>query len=297
MLYLTLRQHEYVVAIAREGSLAAAARALAVSQPSLSVALSQVEARLGRRLFLRRRGGPVMPTPMGRLFVAEAEVLLSLAGRLEDAEALEARRGRVTVGCHEDLAPAHLAPMLRHLRASLPGHEIEAVVDDFEGLMRGLADGRLDLAVSWDLGLDASLDRREVARVAPRAHVVPGDPLGVRTTLAELASRSLILFEEGPSIRHVLRLFASKGLRPRVAHRVRAFETMRSLAANGEGTGLAYARPPPGPTHDGRALRTVPVTDREAAESIVLIRPEGATPAPAAAAAWDHLSAPDLWSG
>ena len=297
MLYLTLRQHEYVVAVAREGSLAGAARALAVSQPSLSVALSQVEARLDRRLFLRRRGGPVTPTSTGRLFVAEAERILALAARLEDAEALEARLGHVTVGCHEDLAPAHLASMLRRLRASLSGQEIEAVADDFEGLTRGLADGRLDLAASWDLGLDASLDRCEVARVAPRAHVPPRDPLGARTTLAELASRPLILFEEGPSIRHILRLFTSKGLRPRVAHRVRAFETMRSLAANGEGTGLAYARPPPGPTHDGRKLRTVAVTDPEATEAIVLIRPGGTTPPPAAAAAWHHLVAPEFWSG
>ena len=52
MLYITLRQLEYVVAVARAGSLSEAAKTLGVSQPSLSVAITQVEDRLGLKLFI-----------------------------------------------------------------------------------------------------------------------------------------------------------------------------------------------------------------------------------------------------
>ena len=56
MLYLTLRQYEYVCAVGRHGSLSAAAAALNVSQPALSAALTKIESHLSQPLFMRRRG-------------------------------------------------------------------------------------------------------------------------------------------------------------------------------------------------------------------------------------------------
>ena len=47
MLYISLRQYEYIVAVAEAGSLTRAAEHLNVSQPSLSVAITRVEERLG----------------------------------------------------------------------------------------------------------------------------------------------------------------------------------------------------------------------------------------------------------
>ena len=52
MLYISLRQYEYIVAVAEAGSLTRAAEHLNVSQPSLSVAITRVEERLGALLFL-----------------------------------------------------------------------------------------------------------------------------------------------------------------------------------------------------------------------------------------------------
>lgn len=49
----TPRQLEYIVAVADTGSVGAAADLLNVSQPSLSAQLSEVEADLGIKLFLR----------------------------------------------------------------------------------------------------------------------------------------------------------------------------------------------------------------------------------------------------
>jgi len=65
VLYLSLRQLEYVVAVAHAGSLALAAQQVNVSQPALSVAVTHVETHLGRMLFLRRKGVPVTLTGFG----------------------------------------------------------------------------------------------------------------------------------------------------------------------------------------------------------------------------------------
>ena len=81
MLSVTLRQLEYVVAIGAHRSVSSAAAALHVSQPALSVALKQLEELLGKPLFLRRSGSPMIPTSFGRDFLAGAARLLDDAHR------------------------------------------------------------------------------------------------------------------------------------------------------------------------------------------------------------------------
>ncbi|MCC0065068.1 MAG: LysR family transcriptional regulator [Defluviimonas sp.] len=294
MLYMTLRQMEYVVAVARGRSLSEAAVQLNVSQPSLSNALTQVEARLGHRLFRRRKGTATTLTPEGEVFVGEAEALLARARRLEDpARYARARTGRLGLGLFDDLAPFHLGPLLDALARALPDVEVHYSVADFEVLARDLLDGRIDMAVSYDLGLDASFRRDELARVPPQALLAPDDPLAgqARVTLAELADRPLILFNEGLSVRHMLGLFRQVGARPRVAHRVRSLEVMRSLAAGGVGTGISYSAPDTAQTYDGRRVVSVPISDGFAAEPIVLVRPAEARPDDRSRAAAEAIAA------
>lgn len=274
MLYISLRQLEYVVAVAHAGSLTVAAQQVNVSQPALSVAVTQVETHLGRKLFLRRKGVPVMLTGFGRLFLADAEALLADAARLEDPGALGRRRlARITLGIFEDLAPTYLAPLLRRLREAFPDIEIRTRVASFETLAEAVPAGQIDLALTYDLGLDASFRRELYALVTPQAWLAPDDPLAGRDEigLAELAGRPLILSDQGLSIRHMLGLFRSRGLTPLVAHRAASVEVMRSLAANGEGVGISYTNPAGAVSYDGRPLARVPIADAEAKEPIVLV--------------------------
>lgn len=60
----TLRQLQYVVAIADEGRFGEAAKALNVSQPSLSAQVAELEDQLGVILVERGRSGAVL-TPAG----------------------------------------------------------------------------------------------------------------------------------------------------------------------------------------------------------------------------------------
>lgn len=288
MLHLTLRQLEYVVAVARGGSLSAAAAVLNVSQPSLSVALSQVEATLGERLFIRSKGAPLRLTMFANRFLVEAETLLAMARRLEDPESIQrAVNGTVVLGCFEDLAPHHLAPMLRILRQSLPGVDIIWKIADFETLARDMREGRISLSLTYDLGLDSGFARLSVAQVTPHAYLSPDHTLAgcPGVTLKDIAAEPLILFEEMLSNRHTLQLFRSQGLSPTVAHRVRSLEIMRSLAAYGEGVGISYGRPPGERSYDGATVNAVPIIDRNAREPIVLAHAIGAAPSPVVKAA------------
>ncbi|WP_419904870.1 LysR family transcriptional regulator [Kiloniella sp.] len=275
MLYLTLRQLEYVVAIAKAGSLTEAAQILNVSQPALSVAITQVEQRQGQKIFIRRKGTPITLTSFGRAFIGDAETLLIDAARLEDPKVL-ATRGlhSITLGCFDDLAPTYLAPILLHLRTAFPAVEITPHVTGFEELALGMQNGQIDITITYDLGLDASFDKQLLKTISPHAFFHSRDPLSKRTdlTLQDLADRPLILSEQGLSIRHMISLFRAQGLLPRVVHRAASLEVMRSLAANNEGIGISYTIPPTEISYDGKPLRTVPIINPEAREPIVLVR-------------------------
>ncbi|MFC2254669.1 LysR family transcriptional regulator [Labrys portucalensis] len=276
MLYLTLRQFEYVSAVAHSGSLSAAASQLNVSQPSLSVAITQVERRLARKLFIRRRGAPVELTDFGRDYLAQVEEIISLARQLDDpARNQRATAGRLTLGLFEDLAPLHIGRLLNALRSKLPGAEIRYRIADFETLARDMLQSRVDLAVTFDLGLDASFLRRPLASIQPHALMRVDDPLaGLRqVSLRDLGQRALILFEEGLSVRHVLGLFRRIGAEPVVRHRVQALEVMRSLAAHGDGIGITYAGSKSSCAYDGTPLASVPIAEDFAREPVILACP------------------------
>jgi DNA-binding transcriptional LysR family regulator len=288
MLSTTLRQLEYACAIARHGGLTAAALALHVSQPALSVALAQVERQLGQPLFLRRPGGPLVPTPFGRGWLAAAEAQLdAVAGLMSGA----VRSAPLRLAMFEDLAPILLAPLLAE--TDLP---LTPRVMGFEALTDALLQGQADIALTWDLGLPPAIGRLVLIRLPPQAVLAADHPLARRTslTLSDLAAEPLVLTDQGLSIGHMRALFAQRGLAPRIAHRCATLDLMRSFAANGLGVGLSYAQPAPRESPDGKALVVVPVTDA-GREPLVLAHPVSGADPPGHAqlrAILTHLLAP-----
>src|ERR1700735_5340682 len=96
-----------LVAVARTGSVTAAAQALNYAQPSISQHIARLEAETGARL-LQRAGRGVRLTDAGRLLAERAEEII---GRLDAAENELAahvglRQGRVRLGSFPS-APRH----------------------------------------------------------------------------------------------------------------------------------------------------------------------------------------------
>lgn len=267
MLSPTLRQLDYAVAIARHGGLTAAAQALHVSQPALSVALAQLEHSLGQPLFLRRPGGPLQPTGFGADWLAEAERHLAGLSALMRGQ----RQVALRLAVFEDLAPALLAPLLAH--AARQGLALQARPMGFAALAEALQAGRVDAVVGWSLGLPAGLHCQTLARIAPMAVMAPDHPLAKRDSLCleDLAGEDLVLTDQDLSIAHLQVLFHRAGLAFRLTHRCATLDLMRSFAANGLGIGLSYSQPAPRVSHDGMALALRPISDA-GFEPVVLAR-------------------------
>jgi LysR family hydrogen peroxide-inducible transcriptional activator len=197
---LTVRQLEYVVAVADAGTFGAAADACAVSQPSLSTQVARVEELLGVVLFERSR--PVRPTPGGLRLLTQARVVLREARTLEDLgrELADPEGGELRVGMIPTFAPYLLPRLHPALRAELPGlrlHWHEAKTTDLERL---LLEGDLDLALLADRPAPEALAHRVVGHES-FVGLFPGPGPATETSLAAMSSWDLLLLDDGHCLR------------------------------------------------------------------------------------------------
>lgn len=126
---VTLRQVRAAVAVAREGSFRRAADALHLSQPALSLAVSELESQLGVALF-DRTSRSVAPTELGAAFIASAARLMDDFDQLvqEVGDVAQSRRGRVVVSCVSSIA-GRVMPLAMQACSRLHP-QVEVVVRD-----------------------------------------------------------------------------------------------------------------------------------------------------------------------
>ena len=137
-----------LVAVARHGSVTAAARALNYAQPSVSHHLSRLEAETGA-LLTQRAGRGVRLTDAGRLLAERAEEIL---GRLDAAESELAahvglRAGRIRLAAFPS-ALSTLVPMAAaRLEAENPGLDLRLAEAEPPEALRMLRAGYVDVAL------------------------------------------------------------------------------------------------------------------------------------------------------
>ncbi len=145
---LTLRQLQYIVAVAETGRFGLAAKKLNVAQPSLSAQIAECETEIGIRIFDRGRNG-AFPTAIGtdvirraRRILREAEDLLAVAkGR-------QLFDGQLRLGVLPSIGPYILPNVVRQLHADHPNLRLVLKDDSTSALEEGLQSGELDLIIS-----------------------------------------------------------------------------------------------------------------------------------------------------
>ncbi|MBO0830475.1 MAG: LysR family transcriptional regulator [Actinobacteria bacterium] len=137
-----------LVAVARHGSVTAAARALNYAQPSVSHHIARLEAETGTQL-LERVGRGIRLTEAGRLLADRAEEII---GRLDSAESELAahvglRRGRVRLAAFPSALGTLVPAAAARLTAEAPGLEFMLTEAEPPEALRMLRAGYVDVAV------------------------------------------------------------------------------------------------------------------------------------------------------
>ena len=79
---MTLRQLEYLIEVAEQGSISVAARKLMISQPSLSQCIKGIEEELNVTLF-DRTSVPMLPTKAGEVVLNKAHIIMTALGDMK----------------------------------------------------------------------------------------------------------------------------------------------------------------------------------------------------------------------
>jgi len=241
----TLRQLEYIVALADTGQFVEAARRCAVSQPALSKQVREVEEMLGLKLFERVRPRVVV-TPAGEEVVRRARLLLVGARELVNAARTfaGARRGTIRLGVIPTVAPYALPGLLVKLRERFP--EVSFAIRELqtEVLLEHLRAGEIDLALLARPFIDEGLSGADLV-VEPFVLVAPtGHPLCVPGMIQphELDGASLILMEDGHCLRdQAIEVCAAAGKPPPTSVTAASVATLVRMVESGLGATLLPA--------------------------------------------------------
>jgi DNA-binding transcriptional LysR family regulator len=294
-LRFTLRQLEYLVAVAECGSVALAAERCHVSSPSISAAIAQLEQEFGLPLFIRRHAQGLSLTEGGRQFTEAARAVLAAGAALNDraAELTGQVRGPLAVGCLLTFAQVVLPRLRRSFAEAHPEVEFRQSEHDHAALIEALRHARLDAALSYDLEVPGDLDFLPLLPLAPYALLPEGHPLAGRSqvTAADLAPHPMVLLDLPYSTDYFLSFFTAEGLRPQIAERTRDMGVMRAMVANGFGYSIANIRLGSDRAPDGRRLIFVPLVTPRPPMRMGLILPAGGPLRRAVAAFADHCRA------
>lgn len=119
---MEIRVLRYYLAVAREGSITAAANFLHLTQPTLSRQIHDLEEELGQQLFVRG-SHRVTLTRQGVLFRKRAEEIISMVDKTqEEFSAMEnSVSGDIYIGGGETQAVRLIAKIIKELRETYPG--------------------------------------------------------------------------------------------------------------------------------------------------------------------------------
>ncbi|HWD53293.1 MAG TPA: LysR substrate-binding domain-containing protein [Acidimicrobiales bacterium] len=282
---MDLRRLEHFLAVADHQGFTAAARAVSVSQPALSLAVKELEAELGTVLF-HRLGRRVVVTPAGAALLGPARQALRdvETGRAAVTAVSGLEAGSLAIASLPTLAADPLAGIVGRFRRHHPAVTVDlAAPEDSAGVVAMVRDGRRELGLTdsdqLPEGLAAHpLGRQALVLVLPPGMAPSSSPTSAGTRnpvdLATVADLPFVAAPPGTSTRRLLDegLGGGSGAGPRVAVVTAQRDAILPLVLAGAGAALV-------PEATGRVAElqgaTVVRPDPPVTRSIVLIHLAG----------------------
>jgi LysR family transcriptional regulator for metE and metH len=255
MRHVTVRQLRTFVEVLRCGSFSAAAQALHLTPPAVTLQMRQLEESAGLPL-LERSGARLEATQAG-LEIANAAQRVELA-IADCADALNSLRGlkggRVSIGVVSTakyFAPHALGAFAR----AFPSVEIRLEVGNRSMIVAALEANTLDLALTGRPPEHLEVDR---APIGSHPHVIvarPDHPLARRRRLAAtvLADETFLVREPGSGTRNLMERFLTESrVAPRIGMEMASNETIKQAVMAGLGIAFLSAHTVSAELADGR---------------------------------------------
>jgi LysR family hydrogen peroxide-inducible transcriptional activator len=265
---LSLRDLEYLVAVAECRHFGKAARQCRVSQPALSAQVRKLENRLGVQVFERTRSGVLVTRP-GEILVEKARAVLADAHALVSTahKATPPLAGPFRLGAIPTIGPYFLPHLLCGLHERFPAMQLILSERRTGNLLPLLRSGKLDAALACAPIQDPAL----ASHALFFEPFVLAHPPGSVPHWPPVADRDrFLLLEEGHCLRDQT-LAACGPILLSAARHATGLDMLRHMVAAGDGVSLmpALAATALGPI-DGFVTYT-PVPTADAGRHVVLL--------------------------
>lgn len=202
---MTLRHLNIFVSVMRLESITKAAEELHIAQPSVSLAISQLEDHYGQRLF-DRIGRRIYPTEAGKALYEDALRIVSLYEDMEKKMGNPDAHGTIRIGASITIGTCLLPRLSISYKEQFPGQNIQCTVARSLDIEAGI------LANTIDIGLIETQPEYDEIEAVPFmkdkmvAIVSAVHPLAMNstTTLKELAHYPFLMREKGSAGRELL---------------------------------------------------------------------------------------------
>ena len=261
----TLRQLEYLLAVAENGSVTGAANVLHVSQSSLSSGISELERAMNLQLLVRHHAKGVSLTDAGERLLKQARNLI------EDAQSLEqvaldlgtAPNGPISIGIFSVIAPYFVPELLSQLAKEHP--EIDARISevDLVELNEGVLSGKFEIGFGYDFGHSSQVTIEHLVDV-PAHVVVPANhrlAKSVKISLRQLVGEKLVLLDLPHSRDYFAQALRKAGLDLEIAYRSTSAELVRAMVAREVGVALLNLRPAHNQSLEGKKFSMLEISD------------------------------------
>jgi LysR family transcriptional regulator, hydrogen peroxide-inducible genes activator len=272
----TLRQLEYVVAVAETGRIGTAAAQLNVSQPSLSAQLAEVEADLGLTLFQRGRSGAKI-TSAGEEIVRRARLILH---ELQDLRAVAQGggifQGRLRLGVLPSIGPYLLPDVVRRVHKEHPSFRLVVREESTRDLDEGLRSGRLDMVISTPEdhpgAFHTQLFEERLWAATALDHPIAQTKGPLR--LSDLTDQTFLTLGPKHRLSHIVAALASRaGGRVSDEYEGTSLDAIRLMAASGAGIAILPHIYAATEARRGTDVSLLSIDEPDAKRNIALIQP------------------------
>lgn len=245
---MNLQSFQYFVVLARERNYTHAAKALHITQQSLSAHIAALEKELGCELIVRQT--PLALTYAGRAFLRYAADICNIREEMyqELCDIRNDQKGELRIGIAYTRGRAIMPQIITAFQKQYPRVEVTIIGGTNEELRQFLSKGRLDLAIANFSGDAADIETSEFY-MEDMALLISEDLLkrsavDLKTHRAEIESGNLgalgdcpfLLGNEADIAGHTSRMMLkASGFRPVVKVHSDNIEILLDLCAQGEG--------------------------------------------------------------
>lgn len=237
-------QLKYFLAVCEFGSVSAAAEYLHIAQPSLSLAIKELENEFGTLLFHRRHKG-MQPTAEGELLLRMGRDIME---RTQATEKIMRDVGRhkktVKLGVPPMIGSLVLPTLYRNFLETNPNIVLDITEGGREELLTMLRQDRLDAAfISHSAPPDEDLDCLPLGSLRVVCGTARSNPLSKRGTLSpsDLAGVPLVMYKDGFFQNSRVRSwFSSHGAEANILVKTNQLSTMLRLISSGTAVGFLF---------------------------------------------------------